>query len=345
MTISNEYIMNDKEIVLSMIIPIYNVERYLEKCLDTCLKQLYQSYEIICVNDGSTDQSGSILNRYAKRYPDIIRVFHTKNNGVSMARNIGLENAKGKFVWFIDPDDYIEEDILPDIIKYLDNIDLLMLPYLEVTDNGKVCNREHGPNASEVVTRSDFKKYAVDNSINRVWKYVVLRSILIDNNILFGEGIVRSEDRAFTFFLKYKIQNYSIYDKVAYYYRLSEHSATRGMIKDDKYNKCMIDNSLAIAIYIKNNKDCLSNPEDIIDAEKYQNNWTRGVISGAIKTGDTKYLNNKLEVLRREELYPFSMKNVNKSKNMINNISMYLFQIAWITKLACKLISLSKERV
>ena len=99
------------EKLVSIIIPIYNSEKYLKKCIDSILEQKYNNLEIILINDGSTDNSGKICDRLAiedKR----IKVIHKLNEGVSIARNKGLEMAKGEYIFFIDSDDYIDENII-----------------------------------------------------------------------------------------------------------------------------------------------------------------------------------------------------------------------------------------
>lgn len=103
---------------LSIITPVYNTAKYLPACLDSLMDQgvSYDTYEIILVNDGSTDNSGEILDRYADQYPNL-RVVHKENGGVSVARNIALDLAQGEYIWFIDSDDFIEKNVLPDIYK------------------------------------------------------------------------------------------------------------------------------------------------------------------------------------------------------------------------------------
>lgn len=91
---------------LSIIIPVYNVEDYLHRCVESILVQDYYNYEIILVDDGSTDSSGAICDELAREH-SFIRVIHKSNGGQSSARNVGLEEAVGKYIWFIDSDDYI----------------------------------------------------------------------------------------------------------------------------------------------------------------------------------------------------------------------------------------------
>ena len=93
--------------LLSIIVPVYNVEMYLKRCVDSILKQDYDNMEIILVDDGSTDSSGVICDQYASNYKNV-KVIHKKNGGLSDARNFGLDNCRGQYISFIDSDDWIE---------------------------------------------------------------------------------------------------------------------------------------------------------------------------------------------------------------------------------------------
>lgn len=101
---------------LSIIVPIYNVESYLKKCLDSIIMQTFSNFELILINDGSTDQSGEICDEYEKR-DSRIKVIHQENGGVSSARNSGLDIAIGKYIGFIDPDDTLERDMFEQLIQ------------------------------------------------------------------------------------------------------------------------------------------------------------------------------------------------------------------------------------
>lgn len=99
------------ELFLSFVVPVYNAEKYLPQCLDSLLAQDIEDYEILCVNDGSTDRSGEILDAYQEKYPRL-RVIHKENGGVVTARNAGLKQAQGDYIWFVDADDLVRENIL-----------------------------------------------------------------------------------------------------------------------------------------------------------------------------------------------------------------------------------------
>lgn len=123
--------MAEDDILFSLIIPIYNVEQYLTACIQSCLDQNIENYEIICINDGSTDTSGKILDNFSSN--ERISIFHQENRGLGESRNIGVLHSSGKYVLFIDSDDYIEKNSLfslieiikrfePDVINFCGNV-------------------------------------------------------------------------------------------------------------------------------------------------------------------------------------------------------------------------------
>ena len=122
---------------LSIIVPIYNVEQYLRKCVDSLLAQdlAQEEYEVILVDDGSTDQSGQIADEYAGKWQNV-KVFHQLNGGLSAARNAGIDIANGKYVMFVDSDDYIEPNMLNTIVSRMDrdNLDVLRFRYRNVNE-------------------------------------------------------------------------------------------------------------------------------------------------------------------------------------------------------------------
>ena len=96
----------------SIIVPVYNVEKYLEKCLESILNQTFKDFEAIIVNDGSTDNSQEIIDKYVNKDQKIFKSFKKENGGLSDARNFGIERAKGEYIVFLDSDDYIDENLL-----------------------------------------------------------------------------------------------------------------------------------------------------------------------------------------------------------------------------------------
>lgn len=132
------------KIKFSVIVPVYNVEKYIEECLDSILKQDYDNYEILLIDDGSTDNSGNICEIYAAKN-EKIKVFHKKNGGLSSARNIGIEKATGDYLVFVDSDDYIAPWSLSEFYKVLKKgkFDVLETRLTEVRGKEKKDLDEH----------------------------------------------------------------------------------------------------------------------------------------------------------------------------------------------------------
>ena len=105
--------------IVSIIVPVYNAEKFLRRCIDSILAQTFTDWELLLIDDGSKDASGNICDEYATK-DGCIRVFHKENGGVSSARNLGLDHAKGEWVTFVDSDDYIEENFLKSFEGNLD---------------------------------------------------------------------------------------------------------------------------------------------------------------------------------------------------------------------------------
>lgn len=122
---------------ITVIIPVYNVENYLERCLKSILYNTYTNLEIICVNDGSTDNSKKILEDYSKRDKRVV-VINKKNAGVSSARNAGIKIATGEYIAFVDSDDWIHEKYFEYLIRGIDTADLVICNYIRSYRSGSV---------------------------------------------------------------------------------------------------------------------------------------------------------------------------------------------------------------
>ena len=158
---------------ISVVVPIYNVEKYLERCINSIIKQTYKNLEIILVDDGSTDNSGKIADKY-KKIDDRIKVIHKNNGGLSDARNKGIRMASGKYISFIDSDDYIAEDM----ISYL---------YKLIKDNNSeisICNFQQFSSIEEI---KDSKDFNIDKSDIYNYTGVEMLQILLKGNISYGD--------------------------------------------------------------------------------------------------------------------------------------------------------------
>lgn len=145
----------------SILVPVYNVEKYLEQCVDSLLDQTYKGeYEIILVDDGSTDSSGEICDKYAKTNPDKIKVVHKKNEGLVSARQAGIEVASGEYSLFVDSDDFVENNLMEtvnDCIDRNDNPDMVIYSF-RYYSNGRTTERKSTLASEEKVFTKDNKK-------------------------------------------------------------------------------------------------------------------------------------------------------------------------------------------
>ncbi len=214
---------------ISIIIPVYNVEKYLQKCLDSVINQTYKNLEIICINDGSPDNSGKILDEYAKKDGRVI-VIHQENAGVSVARNKGLEIATGEYIAFVDSDDWLEPECYELALNVLENdkeVDL-------VGYNADIINSRNDTNQDLQRNKNWFTlpfvgKFELSQKIairmcGACWIYLFKASIIKNNKLKFS-NYKFSEDFLFIFEYFAFVKNIYFLDKNLYNYNLAPYSA------------------------------------------------------------------------------------------------------------------------
>jgi heptose III glucuronosyltransferase len=200
---------------LSVIVPVYNVEKFLRQCLESIFIQGVENIEVICVNDGSTDNSLSILKEYKILYPDLI-IIDRKNGGLPAARNSGFEIASGKYIYYLDSDDYLLPDALNRAISFVLERDLDVC-FFNVLKDGKIPYFSISKETNEILTGKELYKlnYQVNNFFppSAVWTNLYKREFLTTHNIKFKEGIVH-EDEEYTprvYFLANRSSYFNIY--------------------------------------------------------------------------------------------------------------------------------------
>ncbi len=163
----------------SVIIPVYNAENTLHYCIDSILKQTYKNFEIILINDGSRDKSLNIIKEYKKRYPDKIQIYDQPNQGVAETRNRGIKYSRGKYLFFVDNDDYIDNNYIETFIDSIEktSADVVIGGYRRVKPDGKI-EYERKTNNSEWFKFTTLTPWA------RVYK----KSSLLKNNLKFLEA-------------------------------------------------------------------------------------------------------------------------------------------------------------
>lgn len=226
---------------LSIIVPVYNVEKYLERCINSLLNQELDDYEIIFVDDGSTDSSSTILKKYQKLWPNIIRVFQKTNSGQSEARNYGLERAKGEYLAFVDSDDFVSKNCYVDLLKIAEKgqYDIVIFDAFR-----EYLSYQEPMEASDTIKTSrkiSCEEYVL--SIPGPWNKLIRKRLFIDHFLRFPSGIWY-EDLAFIPQLGL-YTNQIFYQKQKYYhYVQSVNSITR----QQKYQEKWWDISQAVSI-------------------------------------------------------------------------------------------------
>ena len=201
--------------MISVIVPVYKAEEYLYRCVDSILAQSYTDFELLLIDDGSPDNSGVICDEYAAKDARV-RVFHKENGGVSSARNLGLANARGEWITFIDADDYIESGFL-DIQK--DGSEDLLIQNYKILEGGKTISFIFDRRVISELEKQDLINENIEQQVFRVpWAKFFKRDIIVSNNILFVEGVKIGEDTLFVLDYLYHVNTVKYLSSANYIY-------------------------------------------------------------------------------------------------------------------------------
>lgn len=220
--------------LISVIIPVYNVEKYLPRCIDSIIGQSYKSLEIIIVDDGSPDNCGRICDEYALK-DNRIKVIHNKNGGVSSARNAGIDVSTGSFITFVDSDDYISENYIEILYSNLikSNSDISVINHAEVFDE-KINYENKDRGLRKVYSQHDFISLLLSKKvICSCWGKLYKRDLLED--IRFPLNRVHAEDAWFLYKTCFKASAIVVDERVFYYYLIREGSAVQAKFNIDIY--------------------------------------------------------------------------------------------------------------
>lgn len=212
---------------VSIVIPVFRVEKYIDNCLNSLLNQTFKDYEIIFVDDGSPDNSGKLCDEYASKYP-FVKVIHQQNAGAGRARNAGLEIASGQYVTFTDADDWAEPEMLDKSVDVLDSgYDLVMFGNYANTFNDKedkIVKKEvwspKGEYKTQKECREAFCQILFTTSFNTPWNKLYKMSIIQENNVRFPD-IRRGQDAVFNMeYFKY-INSFCLIPDALYDFRIN----------------------------------------------------------------------------------------------------------------------------
>lgn len=217
-------------IKLSIIVPVYNLEKFVGRCLESILCQVNDEVEIIIIDDGSTDNSGTIIDEYAQKHSNI-KVIHKSNEGISKTRNKGLVQAKGEYVLFVDSDDYIAGNMVKTMLNQAinKNADIVISKAVnEWPDQTKEDMFTKDFDESEVINGMEAVKRFWAGEINgHPWNKLIRRELMINNNIVFPEDKKIYEDAPTLFKLYLKANRIAFVNKNLYYYVQHPGSVTK----------------------------------------------------------------------------------------------------------------------
>lgn len=228
----------------SIIIPVYNVEKYIGKCIESILCQTYVHYEVCIVDDGSTDNTGKVADEYAKQYPNRIYVIHKKHEGQGMARNVAIKQAKGKYLLFIDGDDCLADTyVLEWIASMCNGEDIVSFNWVNVRSRESTYGNTNQVGANELqfllqtyYSGMDYLKDALQyNSLYEwyIWRYAIRREYWIEGNFEFISDRKYEDVK-----LVYKILENAgiviVLNKVCYVYRTERSGSTCAIVSRQK---------------------------------------------------------------------------------------------------------------
>lgn len=295
---------------VSIIVPIYNTERYLDKCIQSILNQTYKNFELILINDGSTDNSIDICNHY-KISDDRIVVIDKENTGSSDSRNIGIDKAKGKYICFVDSDDWIDPNMIYDKVKLIKekNVDFIIsglsIDTVDINGNIKVHKNNYiysEWNTEELLRNNIIKLFPqalINSSCNKLYNLELIKS----NNIKFPSTNI-GEDTLFNLSIIKKANGVIITDKIYYHYMKYENitTLTRRIIPD-AYERYIYIHKEMINIFKSWNK--------LDDEVEYIIN----------KTMFSQYFATTLKILRAKgDDYTYKLKKIMLDEGLKNNI-------------------------
>ncbi|MBO5204316.1 MAG: glycosyltransferase family 2 protein [Clostridia bacterium] len=313
--------------LVSIIIPVYNVEKYLPECLESVINQTYKNLEILLIDDGSPDNSGKICDEYAEKDARI-KVIHKENGGVSSARNLGLNIATGEYITFIDSDDFVDEHY----VEYLYNdltsqsSDMSFCGFSKHFGQTTEKYEECFPNKLNIDFKNmDFERFfhsffQFNNTVfGSIWRVLYKKDVI--KNILFNSNIKISEDLVFVLNCIFKCKSISHIEDSLYFYRVNNQSACRS------YKRNYLQSQLALADELKK----LFCRFDDGDTEKLFDTY-RALLCYYCFSNEIKFKGNtnrreNIGKIRKSELYRyFNLKNCVKIDNFKAKIK---FLIVW----------------
>lgn len=310
------------EELISVVIPVYNVENYIKKCIDSVINQSYKKLEIILVDDGSNDNSSIICDEY-KEKDNRIKVIHKKNSGLSEARNSGIDIAKGKYIAFIDSDDYISNDYFEYLYKLLidNNADIAVCDYQLFSD--KLKNKKQKEKIETFFSLEILEKMLYGNhNLISAWCKLYKKSLF--NNIKYPKGQCY-EDVNTTFLLYEKSQKVVISNLKKYFYLVRKDSITNQNFSERNFDIIKSNDEMIEYLSKYNELEVALKRRKLFSRISLLCKMITSNYNGNEKNKIIKYIkNNKNDILKNKK-----SSNKDKISVYLLLISERLFEIIW----------------
>lgn len=314
---------------ISFLIPVYNVEKYIERCLNSVYAQIAAEDEIVLVDDGSTDNSGCICDKYKDRYPLQTYVYHKENQGAYPTRNFALDRCSGDYVWLIDPDDYIQEGAVKAIKETLqtnNGVEVVSLAYKRFSDTN-FQSIENSYKNNNTISGVDFLINYVPNPY--LWAHVYSRKFLCENNIRFSDRLNTQGDWLFNMYVNIEARSILLTDIYAYNYYIDNPSSTLRNPSVSHRIRCVDNSLIAIDELNKIIKNC-ERKELIKPLKDYQALNLAGFLYSLFSLNmSMSYVCQNIKKLKKRGLYPVAPCSYNRKANMfIKFANMYCLFLA-----------------
>ena len=311
----------------SVIIPVYNVEKYINRCLKSILSQRYNDLEIILIDNGSTDRSGSICDIYANEDANI-SVYHIENHGVGSARNFGLSKARGEFIYFVDSDDYLVGNLFAEFEdKLTPDLDLLVFSYYnsfeqEMTEKNRTKKiLPYNGSYDKYDFSKIFKDLFLSDMLYTVWNKIYRREFLLENNLSFekyelGEDVrfnlnayrnvnkvYLSQDSYYVYVIGRKGSAMSSYNPKRLQYQLQELELVDSLLKDWNIDSSNLDNTVKARILMSNIHNISKQKLPVIKKVKLVKEICKSKDMADFIRNDSSILNPLVKMLLRCRMY------------------------------------------
>lgn len=285
---------------LSVIIPVYNTENYIEKCLNSIASQTMKDLEIIIVNDGSKDNSENVINQWIERNKSIdVKYFKKENGGLSDARNFGVQKASGKYISFVDSDDFLEKDLYKNLEQYMDqDIDLIKFKMATYNSNGELIKKMDGPIFEPVTGEEAFEKLCTqDKFLEVACIYLYRKEFFAKENFKYEIGTYH-EDFGLTPWIIINAKSVVSTKEYGYCYLQRENSITTSKNPEKEKQKTYD--------VLKHYDNAIKNIENTRTSEKTRMLWKRYYTNSLIlkaKTLDKQEQKDFIREIKRRKVY------------------------------------------